>query len=236
MGRHGIITIDGPAGAGKSTVGRLLAQSLGYLYLDSGSLYRAVAWQSSRQGVDVDDPAALSDFLADFQPEVTADARGFHLVIDGQEVSRELRAPGVSRTASQVAVLPAVRRWVRERLRHLARNGGVVAEGRDQGSAVFPEAQVKFYLDAALATRAARHRQDWRGDGPPPSLEEMMAEMAARDRQDESRAEAPLCVPQGAILIDTTDLSIAEVLAQCLARIRNSLDPGRLASKPSKPV
>ena len=221
MGPRSIITIDGPAGAGKSTVGRRLAQSLQYLYLDSGALYRAVAWQAHRAGIDLDNARALGEFLGSFRPEVTADARGFHLVIDGREVTAELRSAAAGRDASRVAVLPQVRQWVKERLRYLARNGGVVAEGRDQGTAVFPEARFKFYLDAALATRAARRRQDWQRQGEPPSLGEIMAEIAARDRRDETRAEAPLRVPAGASVIDTTNLSIEETVQQCLARIEN---------------
>jgi len=221
---RGIITIDGPAGAGKSTVGRLLAQSLGYLYVDSGALYRAVAYQARRLGVDLHRPETLEEFLASFGPEVTADPRGFLLVIDGLEVTEELRSPAVSRDASQVAAQPLVRRWVKERLRRLAQNGGVVAEGRDQGTVVFTEAPHKFYLSAALATRAERRRRQWQGQGEPPSLADTMADIAARDQRDQTRDEAPLCVPEDACVIDTTDLSIEAVLQQCLARIRG-IDP-----------
>ena len=151
MGKRAIITIDGPAGAGKSTVGRRLAQSLDYLYLDSGSLYRAVAWQAGRRGLDLNDPGVMAEFLSGFKPEIKADGVGFHLFIDGREVREEIRTPEVSRGASIVAKLPMVRRWVKEHLRWLARDGGVVADGRDQGTAVFPEAGFKFYLDAALS-------------------------------------------------------------------------------------
>ena len=161
MGKGAIITIDGPAGAGKSTVGRRLAQSLHYLYLDSGSLYRAVAWQSLRLGLALDDAGALAAMLPGFKPELRADEAGFHLLVDGREVREEIRTPEVSRGSSTVAKLPAVRRWVTEHLRWLARNGGVVADGRDQGSAVFPEAEFKFYLDASLSTRAVRRQKDW---------------------------------------------------------------------------
>jgi small subunit ribosomal protein S1 len=219
-----IITIDGPAGAGKSTVGRLLAQSLGYLYLDSGALYRAVAYQARRLGLDLDQPESLEEFLAGFGPEVTADARGFHLRVDGVEVTGELRSAAVSRDASRVAAQPLVRRWVKERLRQLVQDGGVVAEGRDQGTVVFPGATHKFYLSADLATRAERRRREWQGEGEPPSLNETMADIAARDQQDETREEAPLCVPENAWVIDTTDLSIEAVLEQCLSRIK-SIDP-----------
>ncbi len=225
MGKGAIITIDGPAGAGKSTVGRRLAQSLHYLYLDSGSLYRVVAWQAGRLGLDLDDAFALAAFLPGFKPELRADAAGFHLLVDGQEVREEIRTPEVSRGASKVAKLPAVRRWVTEHLRWLARNGGAVADGRDQGTAVFPEAEFKFYLDAALSTRAARRQKDWQPNagapGAPytPSLEEIMLEVAARDHQDETREAAPLTVPPGAIVIDTTDLTVEQVVERCLAHI-----------------
>jgi cytidylate kinase len=173
----------------------------------------------------------LRDFLAGFHPEVRADSRGFHLLLDGREVTEEIRSAAASRDASQVAVLPVVRQWVKEHLRYLARNGGVVTEGRDQGTAVFPQAQWKFFLDATLATRAARRRQDWQRDGDPPPLDKIMADLAARDLKDETRSEAPLTVPAGAVVIDTTDLNIDEVVKQCLAAIR-----GRLDHKPIKRV
>ena len=220
MGKRAIITIDGPAGAGKSTVGRRLAQSLHYLYLDSGSLYRAVAWQAGRRGLDLNDPGQMGEFLSGFKPEIKADDVGFHLCIDGREVREEIRTPEVSRGASIVAKLPMVRRWVKEHLRWLARNGGVVADGRDQGTAVFPEAQFKFYLDAALRTRALRRLADWQRDDDPHDLGEVMRDLEARDRQDETRDEAPLTVPVGAVVIDTTDLDVEQVVNRCLAVIK----------------
>ena len=220
MGRRGIITIDGPAGAGKSTVARLLAQSLGYLYLDSGALYRAVAWQARRLGLDLDRPDTRQDFLAGFAPEVAADDRGFHLRIDGVAVREELRTDAVSRESSRVATLTEVRRWVTARLRLLAGDGGVVAEGRDQGTAVFPGADHKFFLTASLATRAGRRLREWQGEGEPPSMADTMADIAARDLRDETRDDSPLRVPEDAEVIDTTDLSITEVLQQCLAGIK----------------
>jgi small subunit ribosomal protein S1 len=230
VGPRGIITIDGPAGAGKSTVARLLAQSLGYLYLDSGALYRAVAWEVLRLGLDLDRLEGLEAVLADFSPEVTADSRGFHLVVDGAEVGEALRSPAVTRGSSKVATISLVRRWVTDRLRHLAQNGGVVSEGRDQGTVVFPDAPYKFYLSAALATRAERRRRDWQGEGAP-SLADTMADIAARDLRDETREDSPLRVPTDACVIDTTDLSIETVLQQCFARIKG-IDPADLNLNP----
>jgi cytidylate kinase len=223
VGRRNIITIDGPAGAGKSTAAKGLARALGYLYLDSGALYRAVAWQAMRLKVAVDDGGSLAAFLENFKPQVTFDEAGFHLFIDGQEVTRELRTPEASQEASRVAAIPQVRCWVTDFLRRLAGNGGVVAEGRDLGSVVFPEAVVKFFLTADLTTRAARRRLEWQSDQVPVDLEKTMAELANRDRQDETRAAAPLKVPDGAIAIDTSRLAPEEVVHTCLAEIRAAL-------------
>ncbi len=219
MGPRGVIAIDGPAGSGKSTAGRLLAAALGYLYLDSGALYRLVAWQAARLQVDLDDARALSAFLEGLQPEMAADSQGFHLFLDGQEVTLLLREPRVSQQSSRVAVLPRVRGWVTEKLRQWAKNGGVVAEGRDLGTVVFPRAEVKFYLDAALETRAARRRQDWLQEDAPLSPEKVAQELADRDRRDANRAAAPMRAAADALVIDTTDLNPQEVVRQCLARI-----------------
>jgi cytidylate kinase len=223
VGRRHIITIDGPAGAGKSTVARSLARALGYLYLDSGALYRAVAWQALKQRLDLQDPQALSAFLKDFKPRIVSDETGFHLFIHGREITQELRTPEVSREASRVAAVPRVRRWVTERLRSLARNGGVVAEGRDMGSVVFPAAEVKFFLTADLAVRAARRRQEWQKEQVAVDLQETMTELAARDRQDETRTASPLVAPKGAISLDTTGLTPEEVVNRCLTVIRGAL-------------
>ncbi len=231
-----IITIDGPAGAGKSTLGQFLARALGYLYLDSGALYRAVAWQGRRLGLDLEDGRALQAMLAEFQPRATSDDRGFHLWVGGQEITGELRTPQVSRDASRVAVQPVVRQWVNDWLRGFADRRGVVAEGRDLGSVVFPDAQVKFYLEAALEVRAGRRRQEWEAQGGAPALETVAQELAGRDRRDETRAEAPLQVPQGAFRIDTSRLGPEEVGRQCLARIQKIIESGRWEYKPSKPV
>ncbi len=225
MGPRAIITIDGPAGAGKSTVAKLLAATLGYLYLDSGALYRLVAWQSARLRLDLADARALSEFLEGLQPEMTTDSQGFHLWVDGLEATPFLREPQVSQQSSRVAILPPVRTWVTGKLRQWAQNGGVVAEGRDLGTVVFPQAECKFYLDAALETRAARRRREWQKDETPLSPEKVAQELADRDRRDANRAAAPMRAAADAVVIDTTDLNPQEVVKQCLARIGEVL-PG----------
>lgn len=224
MGHQITITIDGPAGVGKSTLGRRLAQALGYRYVDSGALYRAVAWQAQNAQVDPGDPDAVARMLADFQPRVTADTQGFQVAVDGRDITPELRTPAVTAGSSLVATQPRVREWVNQTLRHLAREGGMVAEGRDLGSVVFPDAAVKFYLDAGLATRATRRQREWQSSGGDTDLAGTQNTIAARDRQDSTRMVAPLTVPQEAHYLDTTNLQPDEVATQCLALIRQDLE------------
>ena len=223
MGHRLIITIDGPAGVGKSTLGRRLARALGYRYVDSGALYRTVAWQALAAGLDLADRDALTPMLAAFRPDVTAGSEGFKVAVAGRDITLELRTPEVTQASSRVATSPPVRRWVGEVLRQLARDGGVVAEGRDLGSAVFPDAEVKFYLDADLTTRAARRQREWRDEGRAPGLSGTLKDMAERDHRDQNRTIAPLTIPAGAHNIDTTNLNPDEVLALCLTRIQESL-------------
>ncbi len=222
MGHRLIITIDGPAGVGKSTLGRRLARALGYRYVDSGALYRTVAWQALAAGLDVADRDALPPMLAAFRPDLTAGAEGFQVAVAGRDITPELRTPEVTQASSRVATNPPVRRWVGAVLQQLARDGGVVAEGRDLGSAVFPDAAVKFYLDADLTIRASRRQREWRDEGNAPGLSGTLKDMGERDHRDQSRTIAPLTIPAGAHYIDTTHLNPDEVLARCLASIQES--------------
>jgi cytidylate kinase len=218
-----IVTIDGPAGSGKSTLGRRLAQALGYRYVDSGALYRAVAWQARETGVNPSDRDALAQMLLHFHPHIVADAQGFQVSAGNREITRELRTPEVTQGSSQVATQPQVRRWVSEVLHQLALDSGVVAEGRDLGSAVFPDAEVKFYLDADLDIRATRRQREWQDAGGNPGLSGTLKDMAERDNRDQNRKLAPLSIPEGAHYLDTTNLEPDEVIAHCLAKIRESL-------------
>ena len=165
MGHRLIITIDGPAGVGKSTLGRRLARALGYRYVDSGALYRAVAWQALAAGLDLADRDALTSMLAAFRPDGDGRVRGIQGAVAGRDITLELRTPEVTQASSRVATSPPVRRWVGEVLRQFARDDGVVAEGRDLGNAVFPDAEVKFYVDADVTTRAARRQREWQDEG-----------------------------------------------------------------------
>jgi cytidylate kinase len=223
VGHRLIVTIDGPAGVGKSTLGRRLAQALGYRYIDSGALYRTVAWQARETGLNLADSDALALMLAHFQPDIVADVQGFQVSVAGREITPELRTPEVTQASSLAATQPQVRRWVGEVLVLLARDGGVVAEGRDLGSTVFPDAEVKFYLDADLATRATRRQREWQGQGRAPGLTSTLKDMAERDNRDQNRKLAPLTMPPEAHYLDTTNLNPDEVLTQCLAQIRESL-------------
>jgi len=171
----------------------------------------------------VADTQALSALLAGLQPQMTSDSQGFHLLVDGQEVTPLLREPRVSQESSRVAVLPQVRGWVTGKLRQWAETGGVVAEGRDLGTVVFPRAEVKFYLDASLETRAARRGRDWQKEDNPLSPEKVAQELADRDRRDATRAAAPMRAAADALVIDTTELNPQDVVKICLARIREVL-------------
>lgn len=230
MGPARLITIDGPAGAGKSTAARGLAKALGWTYLDSGAFYRLVAWQALRRGVNPEDETAVAGLLLQLAPEPGEDHRGFYLRVDGLRVATELRTPEVSREASRVAKIPAVRHWVTDKLRRLAQGRQVVAEGRDLGTVVFPEADLKLYLEADLAIRAARRQQEQAALGAGGDLEATLAALAARDAQDQNRTEAPLTVPRGAVIVDTSHLSPEEVVARCLevaaARLHLPQRPG----------
>ena len=223
MNQRIIITIDGPAGAGKSTLARRLAQALGYRYIDSGALYRAVAWQVRQSGADPADQDTLARLLLSFQPHIAADAGRFQVFAGEREITRELRTPEVTQASSRVATQPQVRRWVGKVLNLLARDGGVVAEGRDLGSAVFPEAEVKFYLDADLNIRAARRQRELQAEGVGPGLAGTLQDMAERDNRDQNRKLAPLAIPEGAYYLDTTNLDPEEVMEHCLAKIKENL-------------
>ena len=203
-----VVTIDGPAGAGKSATARALAQRLGYRLVDTGALYRALAWAVSASGVDPGDPSALGAVLERTRVELEGD----RVLVDGRDVSGEIRTPEISRLTSELTALAPVREKMTPLQRELAVGGGVILEGRDTGTVVWPRAEVKFYLDADLETRARRRQQDLAAQGVAMDVAAVAEDVARRDRQDSERVLAPLRKPEGAAVVDTSRLSPEEVV------------------------
>lgn len=214
MPRPPIVAIDGPAGAGKSTVTRALAARLGLIYLDTGAMYRAVTWRVMRQGVDPADAAAVAPLLQELDLQLSLDGAGAQRVsVNGEDVSEAIRSPEVTALVSQVAAHGCVREALTRQQRRLGEQGGLVAEGRDIGTAVFPDAECKVFLTATVAERARRRAQDLRQRGfPVPPLPELEASIAERDRLDSSREVAPLRQAEDADELVTDGMDIEAVI------------------------
>jgi len=209
-----LITIDGPSGVGKSTISRKVAAHYGFTYLDTGAMYRAVAWYLRKHDVDIEDAASVERVLDQIDiillpAEHEDDDAG--VLVNGENISDQIRSPDISMVASTVSALPAVRTKLTALQRRLGGRGGVVAEGRDTGTVVFPGATHKFYLDATPEARTARRARQLRERGEPVDEAELLAMTIARDRQDSERQVAPLKKAVDAVLIDTTELDIDQV-------------------------
>ncbi len=224
-GRRLVIAIDGPAGAGKSTAARALADALGYTHIDSGAMYRLVALAAREQGVADDDADGLARLIDGLDFELRRDPNGMRVHLGGRDVTDAIRAPEVTASASRVAAVPAVRRRLVERQRALAAEGGVVMDGRDIGTVVFPDADRKFFLDAADDERARRRQRDLDAAGAGGSFEATRDEIAQRDRRDRERHDSPLRAAADAIHIDTGALTPAEVLARMLESLQSRARP-----------
>ncbi|MFQ5960596.1 MAG: (d)CMP kinase, partial [Candidatus Methylomirabilales bacterium] len=184
-----IIAIDGPVAAGKTTVARLLARRLGYCHIESGAMYRALAWKALEQGVDLSEPLILLNLLAQTELQLRPTAEGIRVVVDGEDITDALRSPTIQAAASVVSIHPRVREELVERQRQLGAQGGVVMDGRDIGTVVFPHAAVKFFLTASLEERGRRRfRESSQGLG---TLEKTLEEVESRDRRDMERAASP---------------------------------------------
>jgi cytidylate kinase len=218
--RRLIVTLDGPAGAGKSTLAKRLARRLDLLYLDSGAFYRAVALMAGQHQGDLLSPEWLSSFLATFQLRVSPGPDGLKLASNGQDITAAIREPLVSQGASLVATLRPVRQWVHEQLANLASAGGVIAEGRDMGTRVFPEADVKIYLAASLEVRAHRRWLELQAQGKNLDENNVCQDMALRDQRDQERQEDPLRIPARALVIDSTIYTLDQVEEICLGLIQ----------------
>ncbi len=218
-----VVAIDGPSGAGKSTVARALASALGYAYLDTGAMYRAVTWALLERNVDAADGAGVQAVVADL--DLRLDACGA-LRIGERDVRSHLRSHEVESRVSAVSAIPAVRSRMRELQRRVALAGPVVAEGRDMGSVVFPAARWKLYLDASADERARRRHRDFLAAGRDVSEEMVREEMAVRDSLDSTRRDAPLRRADDATYFDTTGLSIAEVVQALVRMVRGQGEAG----------
>ena len=211
-----LITIDGPGGAGKTTLSRLLAARLGYRYVDTGALYRGIALAVKRAGIDSDSEEKMNRLCRTLDLKFVWNEQGLCLMCNGEDISDRIRTPEISMLASAVSAKPVVRRFLLDLQRVLAKEGGAVFEGRDMGTVVFPEADIKFFLDASLETRALRRYQELALLADV-TLEAVENDMRKRDENDSSRALAPLKPAQDAVMIDSSALSIEEVLNRMLS-------------------
>lgn len=212
------IAIDGPAGSGKTTMAKLLAEKLGYMYMDTGAMYRAITLKAMNEGVGLKDEKNLVKLAKDTEIDFKF-SPAFKVLLDGKDVSNEIRTQAVTSNVHYLAKLVGVRKAMWKLQRRIGRNGGVVAEGRDIGTVVFPDADIKFYLDASNIIRAKRRKKDFALMKTKVSLKELAKEINMRDRKDMGRKIAPLKKAKDSILIDTTSLTIPEVLDAMLKHI-----------------
>ena len=214
-----IIAIDGPSGAGKGTIARTLASTLNYRHVDTGAMYRAVGWKAQRDGIPLDDEAAVAAVAERSQVIV----EGGNVSIDGHDVTRAIRTPEMDKAASSVARMPRVRQVLVARQRRLGEQGGVVMEGRDIGTVVFPNADLKIYLDASAEERARRRLNDPAHSGGQSGEAAVAASIQARDQSDTTRTASPLTVASDAVVIDTTGIPIPDVVARVLRLVEEKL-------------
>jgi len=214
---------DGPAGAGKSSISRRVARELGFAFLDTGAMYRAATWRALHHQVPLDDPAALAASTLEMELELQTGTVGIQVVVDGRDVSREIRSPEVTRHIHLLDQIPEVRERMVELQRQFGCQKPTVAEGRDIGTVVFPEARCKIYLDASLDCRAERRAAELEAQGVTVDRAEVRREIAERDAKNMNRAVSPLRRAEDALLVDTTDMTPDEVTARLVQLARERL-------------
>ncbi len=227
--RQMVIAIDGPAGAGKSSVAKRVAQALGYRYLDTGALYRALAWKAMQRGLRPQDTRYIIEMTRETRVELQQSNGEQRVLVDGEDVTEAIRVPEVGNLASPISAIPEVREILLDWQREFGRQGGIVAEGRDTGTVVFPHAEVKIFLTASLDERARRRHKELLERGINISFEQVKLDMEARDQRDSTRHVAPLRPAPDAVLINTDHMSLDEVVEEvlriCRARFTNGAPP-----------
>jgi cytidylate kinase len=224
MSKKLIIAIDGPVGSGKSTIGKRLAERLGYLYVDTGAMYRAVTWKALKAGLSLEDADALTELAERSRITLEGEPERLRVLIDGQDVTAEIRSPEISRATSIISTVPGVRRAMVAEQQRMGRAGGVVLEGRDIGTVVFPDADVKFYLDASVEVRARRRFEELVAKGNQVTFEEIFRQTIERDQRDEEREAAPLRQAEDAIYVDSSDLTAEQVVERMLQFVRKKTE------------
>jgi len=220
LNRELIIAIDGPSGAGKSTLSKLLAKALNYINIDTGAMYRSVALAAQRRGIEPSDEEALRRLCDTISIDFVRSGSGERVLLNGEDVSEAIRTPEISLLTSRVSACKGVREAMVRLQRKMGERGGVVLEGRDIGSVVFPGAEVKFFLQASAGERGRRRYEELKGKGFPVDLEQTVAEVEERDAADSAREHAPLIRAEDAEVIDSTTLSIDQVLTEMLQVVR----------------
>ncbi|MDB3936191.1 (d)CMP kinase [Granulosicoccus sp.] len=218
-----VIAIDGPSGAGKGTVAQILAKRLDFHLLDSGAVYRAAGLHALKSGADLDDESSVIASLASMQAEFTPTAAGVQVQLDGDDVTLELRSESTAAAASKVAVMAQVRASLLDEQRSFRVAPGLVADGRDMGSAVFPDADLKVFLSASARVRAERRARQLKEKGVQVNMESLIQDIAARDERDSSREHSPLIAATDALIIDSSSLSIESVVEQILSAFHASV-------------